>query len=277
MSDIITDTSEIVLNVGGKIFASTKQTLTRSTYFTSCLSFRQQQLQHFQLQQQQALSSLHEEHIDTNRSAMTSLCYKQILKHPNVFFVDRDGKTFAPILNFMRTGELNIPPGMSVKTLLKEAEFYGVEIPLAEAMESQTMSWIDDAWLQNRKFLQTWKSLDETKNDLIEIVLTNFKECAENGTNIGILFVLSEQKVITLHPHYYPKKISDCYNLKIEVTQKNYSVEVNEKITQFLLENQKFWDIISWYFKTHKLTVRFDKIAIGVGSDYPPWGVLVYN
>jgi len=206
MSDIIIDTSEIVLNVGGKIFASTKQTLSRSTYFTSCISFRQQQLQHLQLQQ--PASSPHEENMNANQPAMTSLslCCKQILKHPNVFFVDRDGKTFAPILNFMRTGELNIPPGISVKTLLKEAEFYGVEIPLAEAMESQTMSWIDDAWLQNRKFLQTWKSLDETKNDLIEIVLTNFKECAENGTSIGILFVLSEQKVITLHPHYYPKK-----------------------------------------------------------------------
>jgi len=261
MSDIITNTSEIVLNIGGKIFASTKQTLSRSSYFSSCFSFRQQ-MQHQRLQTQQQPQQ------QPVQPALTNT---------NVFFVDRDGKAFAPILNFMRTGELNIPLGMSVKTLLQEAEFYGVEIPLAEAVESQTMSWIDDDWLLNRRFLQSWKTLDKAKDEFIELVLTDFKECAENGTNIGVLFVLSEQKVITLHPHYNQKKISDCYNLIVEVTQKSYSMEVNEKVTEFLLQNQKSWDIISWYFKTHKLTVRFDKIAIGVGSEYPPWGVLVYN
>jgi len=44
----------------------------------------------------------------------------------NAFFIDRDGQYFSPILEYLRTGELVIPPNMEENSVLREADFYGV-------------------------------------------------------------------------------------------------------------------------------------------------------
>nr|XP_042696429.1 SH3KBP1-binding protein 1-like [Chrysemys picta bellii] len=46
-------------------------------------------------------------------------------------FIDRDPTVFAPILNFLRTKELD-PRGVNISLLLHEAEFYGIT-PLGTA------------------------------------------------------------------------------------------------------------------------------------------------
>ena len=51
-------------------------------------------------------------------------------KHSNygVFFIDRDGKHFRHILNFLRNGELFLPKGAKfINELEAEAEFYQVQ------------------------------------------------------------------------------------------------------------------------------------------------------
>ncbi|XP_029373195.1 SH3KBP1-binding protein 1 [Echeneis naucrates] len=93
---------EIVhLNVGGKRFSTSRQTLTwvPDSFFSSLLSGR--------------ISTLKDE--------------------TGAIFIDRDPTLFAPILNFMRTKEL-YPRSINVHMLMHEAEFYGIT-PLVRKLQ----------------------------------------------------------------------------------------------------------------------------------------------
>lgn len=87
--------SIIKLNVGGFRFETTKETLTQmsDSYFTALLSGR----------------------IPSSRDS------------DGWYFIDRDGQYFAPILTFLRTGEVIIPPSMTKADLLREAKFFLVD------------------------------------------------------------------------------------------------------------------------------------------------------
>ncbi|CAH2314018.1 SH3KBP1-binding 1 [Pelobates cultripes] len=91
----------IHLNVGGKRFSTSRQTLTwaSDTFFSSLLSGR--------------ISTLKDE--------------------TGAIFIDRDPTVFAPILNFLRTKELDTR-GVNSSLLLHEAEFYGIT-PLVRRLQ----------------------------------------------------------------------------------------------------------------------------------------------
>ncbi|XP_030330991.1 SH3KBP1-binding protein 1 [Strigops habroptila] len=94
--------AEVVhLNVGGKRFSTSRQTLTwiPDSFFSSLLSGR--------------ISTLKDE--------------------TGAIFIDRDPTVFAPILNFLRTKELD-PRGVSAPLLLHEAQFYGIT-PLVRRLQ----------------------------------------------------------------------------------------------------------------------------------------------
>lgn len=83
----------IQLNVGGMRFSTSRQTLTwiPDSFFSSLLSGR--------------ISTLRDE--------------------TGAIFIDRDPTAFAPILNFLRTKELDMR-GVNISILRHEAEFYGI-------------------------------------------------------------------------------------------------------------------------------------------------------
>ncbi|XP_026234666.1 BTB/POZ domain-containing protein KCTD3 [Anabas testudineus] len=83
----------IQLNVGGTRFSTSRQTLMwiPDSFFSSLLSGR--------------ISTLRDE--------------------TGAIFIDRDPTAFAPILNFLRTKELDLR-GVNISTLRHEAEFYGI-------------------------------------------------------------------------------------------------------------------------------------------------------
>ncbi|XP_026186832.1 SH3KBP1-binding protein 1 isoform X2 [Mastacembelus armatus] len=91
----------IHLNVGGKRFSTSRQTLTwvPDSFFSSLLSGR--------------ISTLKDE--------------------TGAIFIDRDPSLFAPILNFLRTKELH-PRAINVHMLMHEAEFYGIA-PLVRKLQ----------------------------------------------------------------------------------------------------------------------------------------------
>lgn len=64
------------------------------------------------------------------------------------YFVDRDGEYFAPILEFLRTGdfyvpegapsvlsELRVSPGMRAESIVREALFYSIILPVFTQMK----------------------------------------------------------------------------------------------------------------------------------------------
>nr|XP_054758380.1 BTB/POZ domain-containing protein KCTD3-like [Lytechinus pictus] len=90
----------IKLNVGGTRFSTSRQTLTwiPDSFFSSLLSGR--------------ISSVKDE--------------------TGAIFIDRDPSFFVPILNYLRTKELNIK-GFDIQALKHEAEFYGIS-PLVKKL-----------------------------------------------------------------------------------------------------------------------------------------------
>ncbi|XP_015263145.1 PREDICTED: SH3KBP1-binding protein 1 isoform X1 [Gekko japonicus] len=91
----------VQLNVGGRRFSTSRQTLTwiPDSFFSSLLSGR--------------ISTLKDE--------------------TGAIFIDRDPNIFAPILNFLRTKELDLR-GTNISLLLHEAEFYGIT-PLVRRLQ----------------------------------------------------------------------------------------------------------------------------------------------
>ncbi|XP_058880279.1 BTB/POZ domain-containing protein KCTD3-like isoform X2 [Acipenser ruthenus] len=91
----------IQLNVGGTRFSTSKQTLMwiPDSFFSSLLSGR--------------ISTLRDE--------------------TGAIFIDRDPTAFAPILNFLRTKELDLR-GVNINVLRHEAEFYGIT-PLVRRLQ----------------------------------------------------------------------------------------------------------------------------------------------
>eukprot|EP00250_Pteridium_aquilinum_P001872 c12079_g1_i1 orf=872-2224(+) len=87
----------IRLNVGGKLFVTSRATLTNSGS-------------------------------DSMLSAMIGENWKveSTSTAADEFFIDRNPAYFSVLLDLLRTGELHIPPGLSEKALYREALFYGI-------------------------------------------------------------------------------------------------------------------------------------------------------
>jgi len=82
----------VSLNIGGIFYTTTRETLARygDNFFTALMSGN----------------------------------IPPILDEAGRYFVDRDGQFFAPILTFFRTDEIDIPSGMSIRGVLREAKYY---------------------------------------------------------------------------------------------------------------------------------------------------------
>ncbi|XP_011842792.1 PREDICTED: BTB/POZ domain-containing protein KCTD3 [Mandrillus leucophaeus] len=130
---------EIVqLNVGGTRFSTSRQTLMwiPDSFFSSLLSGR--------------ISTLRDE--------------------TGAIFIDRDPAAFAPILNFLRTKELDLR-GVSINVLRHEAEFYGItplvrRLLLCEELERSSCGsvlfhgYLPPPGIPSRKINNTVRSAD---------------------------------------------------------------------------------------------------------------------
>ena len=95
------------LNVGGRHFTTSVQTLTKDP--------------------------------DSMLAAMFSGRFELKPCEDGAFFIDRDGTHFRYILNYLRTGKLNLPKDKTiVKELLEEAEFYQIQGMINELVPNES-------------------------------------------------------------------------------------------------------------------------------------------
>lgn len=156
--------SVLKLNVGGTEFTTSIQTLTKDTG-----------------------STLH---------AMFSGRFETKPTEDGSYFIDREGKNFGYILNYLRTGRLILPPDAGEllrEELLEEAEFYQIRGIVEELRHRPNLPFKDSTILsteQKRVFVNKWLK-EKLKSGQSDFVLayrasrngwnsTNFHSCCDN-------------------------------------------------------------------------------------------------
>lgn len=103
----------IEINVGGKMFMTTKTTLSQpGTIFALMIESEEKAAQ-------ERFHELDEVEKEKLQEKMNKWSHKA-----DVFRFDRDPDYFPPILNYLRTGKLIYNPGLSLKGIQEEAKFY---------------------------------------------------------------------------------------------------------------------------------------------------------
>nr|XP_011763032.1 SH3KBP1-binding protein 1 isoform X2 [Macaca nemestrina] len=129
----------IHLNVGGKRFSTSRQTLTwiPDSFFSSLLSGRISTLKDETgaVSRKTAEMGWWEGLVGRGAGPHSVLPFTPSILCPTFpqIFIDRDPTVFAPILNFLRTKELD-PRGVHGSSLLHEAQFYGLT-PLVRRLQ----------------------------------------------------------------------------------------------------------------------------------------------
>jgi len=142
-------------------------------------------------------------------------------------FIDRDGKYFECILEYLRTGDIVIPDAF-LDSVLREAEFYGIKLPLSES--SPHLMYITDEWLSKRKNEQQYNSIGTLADEIIRDVMLQFKSCASKGKNIESKFYLRD-----------PSEIDNSAVLELAKTAKKQHETQDIKLA-FLNETQKVYE-----------------------------------
>uniref|UniRef100_A0ABI7W278 BTB domain-containing protein n=1 Tax=Felis catus TaxID=9685 RepID=A0ABI7W278_FELCA len=178
---------EIVqLNVGGTRFSTSRQTLMwiPDSFFSSLLSGR--------------ISTLRDE--------------------TGAIFIDRDPAAFAPILNFLRTKELDLR-GVSINVLRHEAEFYGItplvrRLLLCEELERSSCGsvlfhgYLPPPGIPSRKINNTTRSSAGSRNGLNSTeseARGNGTQPALSGTGeetVRLGFPVDPRKVLIVAGHH---------------------------------------------------------------------------
>ncbi|PFX29428.1 BTB/POZ domain-containing protein KCTD21 [Stylophora pistillata] len=122
--------STVNLNVGGRRFTTSLQTLTKDP--------------------------------DSILAAMFSGKFDVKPSEDGAFFIDRDGKHFRFILNYLRTGKLTLPDGATFrKELAEEAEFYQIQGILDELVPKAPKNFEESVILTNEEHRSVLSGQDD--------------------------------------------------------------------------------------------------------------------
>ena len=104
----------VTLNVGGKLYTTTRMTLTAKEPFSMLARMFAIESGDFHL----------------NPGAMDAT---------GAYLIDRSPTYFEPILNYLRHGKLILDAGVNPQGVLEEAQFFGIEslVPLLESMTNE--------------------------------------------------------------------------------------------------------------------------------------------
>lgn len=171
------------------------------------------------------------------------------------YFIDRNGKYFEPLLDFLRTGELIIPEGMSQRSVVLEANFYGIELPPLES--GSGLKLVDDRTL-NRWAIE---ALGDTGQRLLEEIIRQFEARAKAGNRVKTGSIVADNKA-TLTEKIIQSSSETSYPLmNLEAI---YAAEDTVVDTAFfkLLGNPYRQKVLVDYARRFNLTLHIEPVVI---------------
>ena len=117
--DFCTEKEWLTLNVGGKLFTTTRMTLTKEPESMLSRMF--------------AANNESPGHFNLSPSTVDA---------QGAYLIDRSPTYFEPILNYLRHGKLILDVGVSVQGVLEEAQFFGIEslVPILQSLDDDEQS-----------------------------------------------------------------------------------------------------------------------------------------
>ncbi|KAK9702211.1 hypothetical protein K7432_011351, partial [Basidiobolus ranarum] len=123
----------VKLNVGGKVFHTTRSSLASSSFFINLLSGDLIEGSTSR-ESTDTLSSVGDiittRELDESSESQVKEDQIPVSYHPccdsEVIFIDRSPKLFSILLEYLRTGILNLPPSVSKARICDEAIYYGI-------------------------------------------------------------------------------------------------------------------------------------------------------
>jgi len=110
-------------------------------------------------------------------------------------FINRPGKYFEPILEYLITGDVVVPQGMSTKALVRESSFYCIDFPLDETHES--LSFVTDSWLADRYDNSAYLKIAHVADLVLAEALKQFKNKADQCQKIETdPFLVKDQTLV---------------------------------------------------------------------------------
>ena len=193
------------------------------------------------------------------------------------YFIDRNGRYFEPILEYMRSGDICISSSINLKNLVNESKFYMIDLPI-ERDTSLDNFYATDKWLQEIKDDADYNKIKEM-GDLIESkIKIDFIECAKLGklvksniftANINIINKLAKNNIRKENHSYIDDDIKNTDKLKnIELKKwKDFSIIEDNKIFH-VLGNQKSAKIILDHLQRNEITAKLVSFDVEWRSNY---------
>lgn len=105
-------------------------------------------------------------------------------------FIDRNGRFFEPLLDFLRTGKWRWPDGISRPALVEEASFYGIQI---DEMFEERIKEIAHETLKDTLY----RRFSTQKMHRVEaLVLAKLEWCARNGEQCRTAWFMPQKTLI---------------------------------------------------------------------------------
>ena len=103
-----------------------------------------------------------------------------LMDEDGYYFIDRDGKLFCLILDYLRTGKWKLPPGVDNEDVLEEAKFYSINLhhfsPLSDAA---LCNWLEEK--ATHSTIRQWTRFRELE-EIKESILKAFRTEQEQGS-----------------------------------------------------------------------------------------------
>jgi len=135
-------------------------------------------------------------------TAMLSGHFAPLQDDKGYYFVDRDGKYFRPILDYLRTGEWSCPHNLPERLVLREARFYSIEPRIYTTISDE--SFCERIGNKKSEFYvaQLEKHLDELKA-LKRHVMRAFQAKIEAREEVeSAVFLPAQEHVIRMWKYY---------------------------------------------------------------------------
>uniref|UniRef100_A0A6B2LFW4 BTB domain-containing protein n=1 Tax=Arcella intermedia TaxID=1963864 RepID=A0A6B2LFW4_9EUKA len=244
------------MNVGGKLFLTTRETLTKltgETFFSVMLSGR----------------------VPTPRDER------------GYYFIDRNPKYFEPILDYMRTGEWRCPFGLSEEYLLKEADYYMIRTFVSSKQEiekcsDQSLEQLIQSVLKSRSdtlYKQELKTHQHTWEKLERIITTSYLHRARQGRrDLESPLFITKATLEYLLNHFKNTTIgTQLLNLKIESVS-GISDEFVVSYPCYVMEKTNFNEqgFLRYMKKRYSLSLQTHNKQVKISTDCWFYGKVFY-